>query len=265
MNNTEPITVHLDIFEGPLDLLLYLIKKNNLDIYNIPISHITGEYLAYLDVMKDLNLEIAGEFLVVASTLMQIKAQMLLPSREGAEEEEGPDPRAELAAKLAEYQKYKEAAKFLDKRFDEFKNIFYRGAPRFSESEKILDVELFDLIEAVKKAMVKISDTGKLFPGEEFPIEVKIDKILSLLEGSEWILIDDIFAGETRKLGIITCFIALLELIKLRKILARQDAALGEIRIYRRAVESIENEPVSGGAQDGGGGENGTGTASQGS
>lgn len=230
------IDVHLDVFEGPLDLLLYLIKKSNLDIYDIPISQITQEYLAYIEVMKDLNLDLAGEFLVMAASLMQIKSRMLLPSQQAEEQDEGPDPRAELAAKLAEYQKFKEAANILDGRFDEFKNVFYRGAPHFSEAEKTLDIELFDLIEAVKSALEKVEDKGQVLAGELFPIEMKMDKILSLLMGREWILIADIFAGERKKMGVITCFLAMLELVKLKKIMARQDAALGEIRLYPLAV-----------------------------
>lgn len=236
--NTDSINVHLDVFEGPLDLLLYLIRKNNLEIYDIPISQITREYLSYLDVMKDLNLEIAGEFLVMASTLMQIKSKMLLPSQQSEEQEEGPDPRAELVAKLAEYQKYKEAAKILDGRFEQFKNIFYRGTPRFSEAEKTLSLELFDLIEAVKSALDKVEDKGKVLAGESFPIEVKMEKIISLLKGREWILLGEIFADERRKLGVITCFMAMLELIKLKKIMARQDSAMGEIRVYLRPEEA---------------------------
>src|SRR6266851_8307249 len=111
-SSDQQMDVSLEIFEGPMDLLLHLIKKNDLDIKDIPIAEITHEYLQYLDLMKDLNLEMAGEFLVMASTLMQIKSQMLLPSPEG-EEAEGPDPRAELINKLLEYQRYKEAASLL--------------------------------------------------------------------------------------------------------------------------------------------------------
>src|ERR1044071_6907806 len=103
-DTSDQMDVSLDMFEGPLDLLLHLIKKNDLDIANIPIAQITHEYLGYLDMMKDLNLEMAGEFLVMASTLMQIKAQMLLPAPEAVNDETGPDPRAELVNKLLEYQ-----------------------------------------------------------------------------------------------------------------------------------------------------------------
>src|ERR1700704_4551384 len=118
MDTTNPTAtpagtdVRLENFAGPLDLLLFLIRKSDLDIYDIPIAEITQEYLSYLDVIKELNLETAGEFLVMASTLMQIKAQMLLPSPEG-EASEGPDPREELISKLLEYQRYKEAASML--------------------------------------------------------------------------------------------------------------------------------------------------------
>src|SRR5579864_230668 len=129
------IDVRLENFEGPLDLLLYLIRKNDLDIYDIPIAHITQEYLSYLDLMKDLNLETAGEFLVMASTLMQIKAQLLLPSPE-AEQEEGPDPRAELVNKLLEYQQFKEAAGILATYNEKAKDVYYRTVPpRFGEEE----------------------------------------------------------------------------------------------------------------------------------
>jgi len=234
----DSLNVHLDIFEGPLDLLLYLIKKNNLDIYDIPISDITREYLAYLDVMKDLDLDVAGDFLVMASTLMQVKARMLLPSSQGQDEDEGPDPRAELVAKLTEYQKYKEAARILESRFDLSKNIFYRGSPRFSESEKYLNIEMFALLEAVKSALEHVEDRDRELTGEQFPIEVKEEKILGMLKGREWVLLSDIFRDETRKLGIITCFMALLELIKLKKIIARQDFVCKEIRIYMKPEET---------------------------
>ena len=136
------IDIHLDIFEGPLDLLMYLINKNNLDIYDIPISQITREYLEYLDLMKELNLEIAGEFLVMASTLMQIKARMLLPSNEKDEGEEGPDPRKELVERLEEYQKFQKVSGVFEERFMAFKDIYYRGSPVFSNEEKYFFPEL---------------------------------------------------------------------------------------------------------------------------
>jgi len=235
MNTEENLDIHLDIFEGPLDLLLFLIKKNNLDIYDIPIAQITQEYLKYLDVMKELNLDVAGEFLVMASTLMQIKAKTLLPEQKvEGQEDQGPDPAADLIAKIAEYQKYKEASQFLNQRFDVYKDVYYRGSPVFADSEKVLNLELFELLNAVKRAFDKLEDKGGVIVREEFPIEKKMDKILSLLGTREWILLDDVFVGETKRLGVITCFMAMLELMKLRRIIARQDENFSEIRVYLR-------------------------------
>jgi len=233
--NTSAYEVHLEVFEGPLDLLLHLIRENDLDVYNIPISEITREYLAYIELMKELNLEAAGEFLVMASTLMQIKARMLLPSHEG-EQEEGPDPRLELVNKLLEYQRFKEAARFLDSRADRYKDIFYRGAPHFSDDEKSLDIGVFDLLAVVKEALEQAEDRGMVITGEEFPVEEKVQKILALLEEKPYVLFRDIFRGETRRLAILSCFLALLELVKQQRVFARQETPFSEILIYKKEV-----------------------------
>jgi segregation and condensation protein A len=236
MSQPESVSVHLDVFEGPLDLLLYLIRKNNLDIYDVPISEITKEYLSYLDIMKDLNLDVAGEFLVMASTLMQIKAKMLLPSHSEEEEgDEGPNPWADLADKISEYEKFKNAAKFLDGQFEQNKDIFYRGSPRFSDSEKMLNVEFFELLDAVKRALEKVDDKGSVIAREEFKIEDKIEKILSMVMDREWVLLDDVFSSETKKAAVITCFLALLELMKTRRVFVMQDKIAGEVRIYKQS------------------------------
>ncbi|MCX5789155.1 MAG: segregation/condensation protein A, partial [Elusimicrobia bacterium] len=225
--------VHLEMFEGPLDLLLFLIKKDDLDIYDIPISQITQEYLGYLDLMKDLSLEVAGEFLVLASTLMQIKARMLLPSQEVLEDE-GPDPRAELVAKLLEYQKFKGAAKFLEDRALEYQDVFYRGSPHFAEAEKSLNIRIFDLLSTLREILDRAEDNGIEVIGEEFPIEEKMQKILFLLESKPYMTFRDAFKDERKRLGILACFMAVLELIKLQKIFARQDRHFGEILLYKR-------------------------------
>lgn len=229
--------IHLEVFEGPLDLLLYLVKKNNMDIYDIQISKITGEYLQYLDIMKDLNLEVAGEFLVMASTLMQIKARMLLPKQPQAEDgEDGSDPRAGLIQQLEEYQKFKTASKVLEERFVKYRDVFYRGSPVFSVEDKVLDAEFTAIIEAVRRAFEKLPDKKEI-AGESFPIESRMEKILNSLSGREWILLDEVFEGETRKLGVITCFLAMLELIKQRKVIVSQDDTFREVRIYLRKEE----------------------------
>ena len=234
MINPAPMNVHINVFEGPMDLLLHLIKKDNLDVCDINIAEITQQYLDYLNVMKELNLEVAGEFLVMASTLMQIKAKTLLPSQAPTTEDEGPNPAKELIAKLVEYQKYKEASKFLDQKLEENKDKFYRAAPIFDNGEKVLNLQMFDLLAAVKRAFDRLEERKRieLLKVEEFPIEVKMQKVVDLLKKRTWVLLDDIFVGETKKRGIITCFMAILELIKIKKLLARQDEKEGQIRIY---------------------------------
>ncbi len=240
----KAIDVHLDVFEGPMDLLMHLIRKNNLDIYDIPISQITKEYLEYLDIIKELNLEFAGEFLVMASTLMQIKVKMLRPSMEKLEGEDGPDPRVELIEKLEEYQKYKKASDILGKKFMVYKDVFYKGSPVFSNEDKFLDVELFSLLGAVKRAFNRVSDVETV-EGETFPIEPRIERINAMLNNREWVFLDEIFLTETKKLGVITCFIAMLELIKQRKIMAVQDEACGEVRIYRMPELGASDENLN--------------------
>ena len=234
INAPASINVRINVFEGPMDLLLHLIKKDNLDVCDINIAEITKQYLDYLNVMKELNLEVAGEFLVMASTLMQIKAKTLLPSQAPTSENEGPDPAKELIAKLVEYQKYKEASQYLNQKLEENKDKFYRTAPVFDSGEKIINVQMFDLLAAVKRAFERLDERKRieLLKIEEFPIEVKMQKVVDMLSNRTWVLLDDIFVGETKKRGIITCFMALLELIKIKKLLARQDEQEGQIRIY---------------------------------
>ena len=241
---TRHYRVNLEIFEGPLDLLLYLIKKNDLDILNIEISKITKEYLAYLELMQELNLEVVGEFLVMASTLMQIKAKSLLPSAETSPEEIGPDPRSELVAKLVEYQKFKEAANFLKNRSEEFQNVFYRGAPAFEEREKALNIRIFDLLGTLREVLDRAEDEGRIVQGEEFPIEDKIEKILKLLSIKPYVKLVDVFEGERSRRATITCFMALLELIKTQRVFARQDHPFTPILIYKKEAPVEPLSPV---------------------
>lgn len=224
--------VKLDIFEGPLDLLLHLIQKNDLPIHDIPISQITSEYLAYIDVLKEMKLDMAGEFLVMASTLMQIKARTLLPAPE-VEGEEGPDPRAELINRLLEYQRYKEAARTLEQRMISQREYHYRGAPIFSEEDYSLDASLFELLDAFRDVLKELKPEVREIVFEEIPIEVKIREILSYLEGKDHVTFRDILRREKTRHALIVSFLAILELIRLKQIVARQTQLFGEIRIYR--------------------------------
>lgn len=236
--------VHLEMFEGPLDLLLFLIKKDDLDINNIPISHITKEYLSCLDLMKELNLDLAGEFLVMAATLMAIKARTLLPSH-GLETEEGPDPTAELARKLQEYQKFKQASAFLEKRAEEFKDVYYRGAPHFDDSEKSLNLSMLDLIDSLREILDRAEDDREEVHGEEYPIEEKMEKILFLLERAAFVPLEEIFADERKRKGVISCFLAMLELCKLQRIFVRQDGNFKQIMVYKKEAPADARDTIA--------------------
>ncbi|MCX7905860.1 MAG: segregation/condensation protein A [Elusimicrobiales bacterium] len=223
------IDVNLEIFEGPLDLLLYLVKKNNLDIYDIPISQITQQYLEYLEVMKELDLDIAGDFLIMAATLMQIKIKMLIFKSENNDEED--DPRVELAEMLKEYEKYKMVTSFLSERYNKFKDVFYRGSPIFSNEDKHLEVDIRLLIDAVKRAFERVGNKTEI-EIEDVPIESRIEKILSLLSNKNYLVLDELFKDEKTKRAIVTVFLALLELVKINKIRVIQEEQFGEVKIY---------------------------------
>lgn len=233
--------IKLELFEGPLDLLLYLIKKQDMDIKDIRISEITQEYLSYIQIMKDLNLEMAGEFLVMASTLMQIKTRMLLPADSKNQDlEEGPDPRAELVTKLIEYQKFKEAAKFFSVREFESREVYYRNVlPVFSEEEMTLEATIFDLIDAFKDVLKHADHEVKELLYTEIPIEQKIREILDLFENKTCIRFIEVFSNNRSKRELIVTFLAVLELIRLKQIIAKQSEHFSEIWIYKILEPSV--------------------------
>lgn len=239
--------VKLDIFEGPLDLLLYLIKKNEVDIYDIPIAIITDQYLEYLDLMKVLNLDIAGEFLVMASTLTVIKSKMLLPPSEDTEdEEEGRDPRAELMEHLLEYQRYKDAAYQLKGRELLEKDIFTRvqQAEQLTETGKdsmVIEVSLFDLVDALRKVIERKDLSGRFIEVavEKISVKDKMVEILQSLKEAQQITFQSLFDELSTKYEIIVAFLAILELMKLRAVKVFQVRPYGEIRVIylRREVQ----------------------------
>ncbi|MCS7150909.1 MAG: segregation/condensation protein A [Endomicrobia bacterium] len=225
--------VKLDIFEGPLDLLLYLVRKNNFSIYDIPISEITHQYLEYLDLMKELNLDIAGEFLVMAATLMEIKSKSLLPKPQEELEDEVEQIRKQLVDRLVEYQKYKNVVmNFLRPRESVERNVFYRKLPIFTEDDYYLEATIFDLLTALNEVLRKVPKEYKEIVIEEIHIEEKMRQILDYLNGKKYILFEELMQLEKTRKGIIVLFLALLELIRLRQVFARQKEFFGEIRIY---------------------------------
>lgn len=230
--------VKLEIFEGPLDLLLYLIKKDEIDIYDIPIAGITEQYLGYLEFMKLLDLNIAGEFLVMAATLMQIKSRMLLPEpAKGDEEELEGDPRAELVRRLIEYKRFKEAASRLQEKAARQKDLFKRGVGGVEtedDSDNLFEASLFDLITAFNKVMKDVPK--ELFhevAKDEFTVEEKMHDIFHLLVKQPSLSFMELFRRAKNRLEIITTFLAVLELTRLKEIIAVQSAAFGDIKIER--------------------------------
>ncbi|MDP2969826.1 MAG: segregation/condensation protein A [Deltaproteobacteria bacterium] len=231
----SPYTVRLEMFEGPLDLLLHLIQKNEMDIFNIPIALITEQYLDYLKWMKTLNLDIAGDYLLVASTLLHIKSRMLLPQPSVEEEEEGEDPRAELVRRLLEYQKYKMAATELVQRPMLDRDVFIRltsTEERATEEEKI-EANLFDLIDALRKALSRATvESFHEVTLDRLSVEDKVQEILLLLQKEKRSLpFHLLFPEQASRRVIVITFLAILELVKAKWIRVFQAAPFETIRI----------------------------------
>ncbi|MEW5758559.1 MAG: segregation/condensation protein A [Candidatus Omnitrophota bacterium] len=229
--------IKLEMFEGPLDLLLYLVKKDHLNIYDIPIARVTEQYLEYIELFRLLDLEIAGEFLVMAATLMKIKSQMLLPKQETAELPEEIDPREELIEKLIEYQRYKEVAKLLRNHEEKRQEVFTRktiGLPEDKDSEVYFEASLFELINAFSKALSEIpKDIFIEVIKDEFTVSEKMHSILHLLLIEPKLKINELFNKTKNKLEIVATFLAILELIRLREIGVMQNTVFGDIEIVK--------------------------------
>ncbi|MGE5581107.1 MAG: segregation and condensation protein A [Bacillota bacterium] len=231
--------IKLDIFQGPLDLLLHLIEKDEIDIYNIPIATITEKYLDYLHTIQMLNLETVGDFLVMAATLMQIKAKMLLPQQPSAgEEETEEDPRWELAQKLIEYKKIKDAALSLKALEGQQFKVYPRIAGEFADQKVAVDenplkeLSIWDLVEAFKVIFEGLEPkTIGAIPKQEVSIKQRMTEIVDLISKDRRIFFKAVFKDVQTKIGMITCFLAVLELVRLRKIVVFQEVLFGEISL----------------------------------
>jgi segregation and condensation protein A len=232
--------IHLSVFEGPLDLLLYLIRREKVDIHDIPIAPITRQYMEYLDLMTELSLDVAGDFMVMAATLIHIKSKMLVPVEptESEGEDETEDPRAELVRRLVEFQRYKEAAGVLHQQAQIRAATWIRPdsmVPKFDDSgEEMLEAGLFDLIAAFKELLDRrkalfeheVESEGK-------SIEERIEEMLALIKEGESIEFLELFAAQETKGEMILTFLALLELIRLRRVKVYQRGIFGSIRVFR--------------------------------
>ncbi len=239
----DPYKVKLDVFEGPLDLLLYLIKKDEVNIYDIPMSRILEQYLEYIRLMKLLDLNLAGEFIVMAATLLQIKSKMLLPVEEHPLEEEleEQDPREELVKKLLEYKKFKEAAMLLRTKEEYRREHFVRTQKETVQDGGVyFEANLFDLISAFTKALKDVPK--ELFLEvikDEFTVEQKVHDILHFLVEKPQLILADLFGRAKHKFEAIATFLAILELIRLKEIVIMQKELFGEINIIRN-TENIK-------------------------
>jgi len=238
--------VKLDIFEGPLDLLLHLVKKNEVEVADIPVATITDQYLAYLELLHELDLDVAGEYLVMAATLLHLKSRALLPEEE-REEEEGEDPRARLVQQLLEYRRYREAAEELARREMLERDVFVRPpAPGENEDEGeiLLDVSLGSLLDALQEVLERTA-TGAVHTivPEEVSLTECLCAVVDKLRAEGEMFFFDLFPQDTPRLRILVTFLALLELVRTRMVRIRQAELFGPIRMSLAVpVEEIEIE-----------------------
>ena len=253
-SSVDALPVKLDNFEGPLDLLLHLIKKSEVSIYDIPIALITTQYLDMIRWMQELDLDVAGEFLVMAATLIHIKSKMLLPRPDTAAGIEGDeeDPRDALVRRLLEHQKFKAAAELLHER------AVLRGAQWIRPDGRIADiagdeyayepeieVDLFSLLTAFQAVVQRAKLRPRvLLPPEQIPVEVRMDQLLARLSETEACGFEDLFADVNDRGGLIVTFLALLEMIRLKLVRVFQSASFGPIRVYKRPRPADAPHPI---------------------
>lgn len=241
--------IKLEAFEGPFDLLFHLIEKNEIDIYNIPISDITQQYLEYINQMKDLDMEVASEFLVMAATLLEIKSKMLLPNPVEEQLEfdvQGLDPRRDLVLKLIEYKKYRNIAEFLKEREDEYGKFYFKSQEHLEDfierdvdSKVELNLEEELLVKAVKRIMQKAEKLDmhrkhffKELKRDVYTVEDKISLLKTNLKKKKNVQFIDLFSSQCCRLEIVVTFLAVLELLKLKIISIKQDKIFDDIVIY---------------------------------
>ena len=232
--------VKIDVFEGPLDLLLYLIRKNELDIYDIPIAEVTEQYIEYINLIKMLDLDIAGEFLVMAATLIQMKSAAMLPTGATLEDDELMITREELMRQLLEYKKFKSAATMLSHREEAQRNLYTRsfvdpGFEGLDIKEFRIEASLFDLLSAFRMVLQGLPEEQLTdFREETFTVQQKIDDILDRFKAHKRLEFAILFEKSSSRLEIIVTFLAVLELIRTKSIIARQAQLFSRIWLYKR-------------------------------
>ncbi len=249
----DAFPVKLENFEGPLDLLLHLIRRNEVSVHDIPIALITRQYLDALQLMQELNLDVAGEYLVMAATLIHIKSKMLLPRPEtaaGTEGEESEDPRDALVRRLLEHQKYKAAAGLLHEREQLRSAQWLRPDERVAEIageeyEPELEVDLFSLLSAFQAVVERAKQRPRvLLPPEQMSVEARIEQLLVRLSESEACGFEDLFEDAADRGALVVTFLALLEMIRLKLVRVYQSSPFGPIRVYKRPRPSDAPHPI---------------------
>ena len=242
--NDDRYIVSLDIFEGPLDLLLHLIRKHELDIFDIPIAFITKRYLEYLDIMKDLNLDVASEHLDMAANLAFIKSSMMLPQEQTGDEEmaeEGADPREELVRRLLEYQKYKVAAEELASRPQLGRDTFPKAAEEISFERELYTPGLFALMEAFRKLVQRAGDeTVHEVTLTRISVIERIGQLVDVMRDKRRLTFDELFDGQRAVQDLVVTFLSLLEMTKIGLLRVHQTSALGEIYVTAQNIEEAE-------------------------
>jgi segregation and condensation protein A len=252
-SSPDAYRVKLESFEGPLDLLIHLIKKSEVSVYDIPIALVTEQYLSYIALMQELNLDVAGEFLVMASTLIHIKSKMLLPRPETAATDGEPeeDPREALVRRLIEHQKFKAAAELLHEREVLRDAQFIRHPSRVAgavddEYEPELEVDLFGLLTAFKGVLERANRRPRMvIPPEQISIEDRIHQLLGRLSETDACGFEELFNdGDGSRPFMIVTFLAVLEMIRLKLIRVFQSGSFGAIRVYKRARPADAPHPI---------------------
>jgi segregation and condensation protein A len=247
----EDYPVRLTNFEGPLDLLLHLIKKHEVNVYDIPIALVTHQYLEYLDLMQEMNLDVAGEFLVMAATLIHIKSRMLLPRPDPTQEDPEEDPRDALVRRLLEHQRFKAAAELLHEKEIQRSAMWHRPDGRIAEvvgeaPEPEVEVDLFSLMAAFRHVLDRMRARPRvILPPEQIPIETRIEQLMARLSETEACGFEELFeGGDGSRPFMIVTFLAVLEMIRLKLIRVFQSGSFGAIRVYKRARPADAPHPI---------------------
>ncbi len=258
MDQNNEYNVRLDVFEGPLDLLLYLVNRAEMNILEISVSHITRQYLQYLDVMQKLNINVAGDYLSMAATLLRLKAREMLPQSEQedlGEDEDDIVDRRKLIERLLEYRKFKEAANSLRVYEGEQFGSFPRGLKEEFDPEPVSeevtfgDINVFDLISAFQRIVERAKEQGNAPNGhvlqrEDVKLDDRIERVLSLVSDENEVPLEELFADDYRRIVLVVTFMAILELVKMGEITFRQESQLGQIFVKKHVGPRMGDEPV---------------------